>query len=1147
MVREVARRLAQQSILFSVPVLSALLICVYAAVLLWTGYQSQAQLRVEAEHRLAMDLSRRATVLTDFVADRRNDVAELAAMQVMETYFANKDLGMSPMYGLNANLDMIGEKFGQFMARKQSGGGSLYDRIVMLDEHGEALVDTGSGKALDAVPGTLGVRSRFVLDAEHEQFVVAAPVVYKSGVRGTVVAWGNLERVLRYFAPMEGANPFVETLLTAEGVELLSRIRGYALPMVAIRAILALPDRQLGVVPEAGNGATLPMFAIKSVIAGTELFFVMLISEHELYGHITSTRFLVTSGLVLPLILLGALFFEKLRRRNLQLLTAVVETERRRTELQGINAELSVEIRKRQEVEASLREKSAVLEQLATELQASMIRAEEGSRAKSEFLATMSHEIRTPMNAIIGMLHLIMGTDLTARQLNYVEKMQRSAKSLLSIINDILDFSRIEAGKLRIDLVEFRISDVFDHVITTLSHRAEEKGLELLFHEGPDVPDALIGDPQRLQQVWLNLCNNAIKFTNTGEVILGVEVISRSASHVELHFWVRDTGIGIPDDHKSRLFHSFSQADMSVTRRFGGTGLGLVISKDLIELMGGRIWFESEVNRGSIFHFHIRFATQADACVRRNVVHSALQGQRVLVVDDNASAREILVFMAASLGFEVSATQSGREALAMVSAADQQRQPYGMVLLDWKMPEMDGLVCAQELSRLSLSRMPEIVMVTAHGREDVLWMAEQHSLALRYVMSKPVTPSTLMDVIVEVMHLKDQVEGNRPRPQELTRGHETRLRGIKVLLVEDNIINEELACALLRNVEMQVVVARNGQQALELLAREPVDGVLMDCQMPVMDGYTAAREIRKNPAWQTLPVIAITANAMSGDREKCLQSGMNDHVSKPIDPPTLYRVLAQWLVTGEGQSQPAEVSPVAAVESSAGSSSTPGMASSSLVLPAIAGLDLESAMLRVSGNYVLLRRMLRQFQEDQKETISLLREEMNQQDWESARRRVHTLKGLASTFGAAGLRQAAVVLEQACAGIGPGDAGQDSVVRAVLDGHIAVLEQQLRIVLDGLHTLPDLLASGQAGVQPAWTRDKVIELLQELVVPLQQRQPKRCHEIMTRLGEAELPAEFRQPVRKLTGMIQKYRLKEAHTELTRLLEQTDHAQQPDSL
>jgi polar amino acid transport system substrate-binding protein len=611
--------------------------------------------------------------------------------------------------------------------------------------------------------------------------------------------------------------------------------------------------------------------------------------------------------------------------------------------------------------------------------------AEQANRFKSHFLANMSHEIRTPMNAIMGFSYLALQTELNKRQHHYLDKIHASAQVLLGVINDILDFSRIEAGRLAIADIPFSLDEVYEELANLTMMKAEEKGLRLRFDRNPGVPDNLIGDPLRLGQVLVNLVGNAIKFTEQGEVRVNIEEAQRKEGRVWLSFSVSDTGIGIEAAQIPRLFGAFSQLDETTTRRYGGSGLGLSICQHLVQLMGGAIEVQSVPGKGSTFSFSLPFEIPS-AVKSERTPEPDLRGLRVLVVDDNASDLEILGDRLATFTFEVSKTNTATQALDMLRQADAEGQPFELVLMDWRMPGMDGVTAGKEIKRRdNLKHVPAVILITAYGREEVMRQAEVSGLD--GFLIKPVSPSTMFDTVIQALREDDDEPGGPI-------GIGLQLLSGRVLLVEDNLVNQQVAQEILTQMGLEVEVVGNGLEAIDALRSGNYDLVLMDIQMPEMDGYATTRRIRAEPRYARLPVIAMTAHAMSGERERCLAAGMNEHIPKPIDPAQLYATLSRWLKATDYVSKR-----VTNAEE--------------VVLPHdLPGIDLRWGLERIGGNKRLFLKLLMEFAANHRDAIEKIEQRLAAGSYEDVQRELHTLKGVAGNIGARILQQEAGNLEQ---------------------------------------------------------------------------------------------------------------------------------------
>jgi signal transduction histidine kinase/DNA-binding response OmpR family regulator/HPt (histidine-containing phosphotransfer) domain-containing protein len=719
--------------------------------------------------------------------------------------------------------------------------------------------------------------------------------------------------------------------------------------------------------------------------------------------------------------------------------------------------------------------------------------AEAATRAKSEFLANMSHEIRTPMNAIIGMTHLAQRHAAEPHLRDYLSKIDRAAANLLQIINDILDFSKIEAGKLTMERVPFNLDDVLSNLSTVSGIKAQQKGLELIFDVEEGLPQTLIGDPLRLNQVLVNLCSNAVKFTEKGEIVVRVTSRGGTDGRLRLEFLVADTGIGMSREQVGRLFEAFSQADSSTTRKYGGTGLGLTISRRLVQMMGGDFQVDSDEGKGSTFRFTADFglaaagdaaAVEGTAGPRRLPAARPFQGMKALVVDANETIREILQRQLGSMGFQVTLASSAEEAFASQEQASASGAPFDLVLMDWRIPGPEGRNLNGQLREsLRLGRVPTVVMTTAHDAEDVY--REAREAGVEWFLMKPVSQSSLVDTVMNVCGRSGRTEAApTPRgadPMEVVRP----IRGARILLAEDNEMNQQVALELLGEAGLRVTLAVDGKQAVQLM-RPDFHAVLMDVQMPNMDGYEATRLIRQNPAFTGIPVIAMTANAMAQDRELAREAGMADHVAKPIDPAELFRKLAQHVKLDPAKpfDEPPKAAPPAKV-----------MQAAAALPETLPGVDVTDGLGHLAGNRAAYRRLLVQIGRD-RGLLDDLQAAVKAGDRQAAVRAAHSLKSVAGNLGAKELSRTAAEAEAAL------KAGVETP--ALLDG----LAARFATVAQGIRewTAREEPAAREAAVLEGAALREAWERLRVLVSDNDATALERCEELEGRVPQGERDA-----------------------------------------
>lgn len=842
------------------PLVLAAVFCLYTLVLLWNVFGAQSLLRANAEARLISDSQRRAAAIGDLMSERRDEVIDLAESHEIDAYLVNKALGMSLQYGLIANLDAIDQRFRRKKEQRTLRGTRLLSEIVYFDENGEVLSDQGSNPWLKLdLPAGFQSEAKLWVDATRQLILASAPVVHKGHYSGVVLTTGDLTQLAPLLIAGNGAtqsDKFQERLVSSDGLNLTAGAGSMELGKDLIADLLRQPTNLLLPLSNLAHapGEAANRLVLSTPVPGIAVALVTVIDRNTVYGQTSSNFFLYSLSVFPFLLLLAAVAFDRQRQRTIQ--------------LQQDNSALADEIARRQALEL--------------ELQASVRRAEEASRAKSDFLATMSHEIRTPMNGVLGMTDLALETELTEEQRGYLNIVKSSADGLLTIINDILDFSKIEAGKMAVEKIAFDLHSLVSTVMKPLAIRAQERQLELICDVHPDVPRHVQGDPGRLRQILINLLNNAIKFTEAGEVELTVSRESSGEGEAQIKFSVRDTGIGIAPDKQKLIFEAFTQEDTSTTRRFGGTGLGLTICSRLATLMGGRIWVESQLAHGSTFQIVLPFIPVA--AERLATPYQDLRHKRVLLVDDNAINRQVLGLMVQRWGMQLTEAASGASALTILH--ESAAQSFDVLLLDCHMPGMDGFELVAHLRKDERFCRLKIILLSSAAIQGQ--GAQCRELGIDAYLTKPVVQHEL-ELAMQTLFARPNTLQDKAQVNELVTRHnlqEERV-ALKILVAEDNPVNQVLILTLLERWEHQTLLAQNGQEALNLHAQSDFDLILMDMQMPVMGGLEATRQIRAReaarPDLPRTPIYALTAAALPQEQEAGMLAGVDGYLTKPID------------------------------------------------------------------------------------------------------------------------------------------------------------------------------------------------------------------------------------------------------------------------
>ncbi len=961
-------------------ILTFLLFILYAGAVFWSNYETLQRLNANALVQFQLETEKQASAISYYFSERRDDIAELAESEVVVNFFKNLDLGMSYKYGLGLNVQLIEDRFEHISERKKIGDQAVYSGFLLIDGEGMPVASWSKPEMSRIIlewldPENRETRTR--LGTQQGELMVSSPVWINNIYRGELLAWINANTSLAQFGTsrLGGQNFLVDR---ETGTPLNSGATTSPLPEHYWREFQNATGKKESAPLTLENGDAEKQSIVKVDIGQTPLSFVAISAEYSGEG---SARLFLLAAAIIPLIVLFVAFLDMRERRRLENLS-----ERARIE------------------------------------------AEQLAQARSDFLANMSHEIRTPMNAIIGMTELCLNTVLNPKQQNYLNKIQRASNSLLRIVNDILDFSKIESGKLEIEQLPFDLDYVLNDLSALFSEKVGEKSIELVFDVDTSCNLEFVGDALRLEQILINLISNAIKFSGRGNIVVRIRCAMVDETTVQAFFEIQDEGIGISPENQARLFNAFTQADTTTTRRFGGTGLGLAICKRLVELMGGTIWVDSAPNQGSNFHFFVFLKTDQTRLPPINDMRSKLAPfahRPVLVVDDNPVCRSAIASQLGQLGLVAEECASASDARIAVSRADA--PDYLVILIDTHMPDDDGMDTLRELSGawLNMAR-PPVVLASSYSHKNGLEIGTEDIVGVfDGLIEKPTTATHLFTEIAPLLGIEDLAS------QSSTTGagfEAAGLQGLEVLLVDDLPLNQEVVRDMLESAGMRVRLANNGREALEAIAQQCPDCVIMDCQMPVMDGYEATRKIREDGRYATLPIIALTANALPSERERCREAGMNAYVAKPVRSADLLAALSVNLPLRD-------IATVGLPRQEVIRRPSPGS------LPELPGIDSRIGLHYANGKPAIYRKLLCLFRDSHGRDFETgFNAALESGDRKSATRMAHSLKSSARMIGAIALGEHARVLEEYCL------AGEDDRLALPL----ADLVQELDRVCAGL-------------------------------------------------------------------------------------------------